>query len=87
MQDNKINLFNFTELKTQMGHHLNALKVRIREYFPLLEKHYDWIRDPFDTDATDTNLTTFENEQPIEVSCDPTMKSKYLNSGSILIDF
>lgn len=64
LQDNKKNLSNFIKLKlTQMGHHLNALKIRIREYFSPLEKHYDWIRDPFDADDTDTNLTTFEKEQ------------------------
>jgi len=41
LQDNKKNLSNFTEPETQMGHHLNALKIRIREYFPLLEKTLD----------------------------------------------
>jgi len=87
LQDNKKNLSNFTELKTQMVQHLNALKIRIREYFLPLEKQYDWIRDPFDVDATDTNLTTFEKEQLIEVSCDPSMKNKFLNSGTTLLDF
>ncbi|CAI6352993.1 unnamed protein product [Macrosiphum euphorbiae] len=87
LQDTKKNVSNFTELKTQMVQHLNALKIRIREYFPPLEKQYDWIRDPFDVDATDTNLTTFEKEQLIEVSCDPSMKNKFLNSGTTLLDF
>ncbi|VVC42245.1 Hypothetical protein CINCED_3A019062 [Cinara cedri] len=84
---NKKNLPNFTELKTQMAQHLNALKIRIRECFPPSEKQYDWIRDPFDADAMDTNLTTFEKEQLLEVSCDPTMKNKYLSSGITLLDF
>ena len=72
LQDNEENISDFTELKTQMGQHLNALKIRIREYFPPWEKHYDWIRDPFNADAMDSNLTTFQKEQLIEVSCDPT---------------
>jgi len=67
-----------------MVQHLNALKIRVREYFPPLEKQYDWIHDPFDVDATDTNLTTFEKEQLIEVSCDPSTKNKFLNSGTKL---
>jgi hypothetical protein len=70
-----------------MVQHLNALKIRIREYFPPLENQYDWIRDPFNVDATNTNLTTFEKEQLIEVSCNPTMKNKFLNSGTTLLDF
>lgn len=87
LQDNEKNISEFTELKIQIGQHLNALKIRIREYFPPLEKQYDWIRDPFDADATDTNLTIFEKEQLIEVSCDPTLKNKYLSSGTTLLDF
>lgn len=87
LQDNEKNISDFTELKTQIGQHLNALKIRIREYFPPLEKQYDWIRDPFDADATDTNLTTFEKGQLIEVSCNSTLKNKYLSSGTTLLDF
>ncbi|KAL4125866.1 hypothetical protein QTP88_010103 [Uroleucon formosanum] len=32
-------------------------------------------------------VTTFEKEQLIEVSCDPSMKNKFLNSGTTLLDF
>jgi len=81
---NNKNVSNFTEFKTQMGQNFNTLKIRIREYFPPLEKlQYDRIRHPFDADAADTNLT-FEKKQLIEVSCDPTMKNKYLRSGTTL---
>ncbi|KAK2720989.1 hypothetical protein QYM36_004767 [Artemia franciscana] len=38
---NKKNISDFTELKTQMIQHLNALKIRISEHFPPLEKHLD----------------------------------------------
>ncbi|XP_025419343.1 zinc finger BED domain-containing protein 5-like [Sipha flava] len=51
---------------TQMVQHLNALKIRIREYFPPLEKQYDWIRDPFDVDATDTKLTTLKRSSSLK---------------------
>jgi hypothetical protein len=36
------------------------------------------MRDPFNADAMDTNLSTFQMEQLIEVSCDPTLENKYL---------
>lgn len=69
-----------------MGQHLNPLKIRIREYFPPLKKQYKGSR-PFDADAMYTNLTTFEKEQLIEVSCDPTMKNKYMIRNSELDHF
>ncbi|KAK9694542.1 hypothetical protein QE152_g33471 [Popillia japonica] len=51
------------------------------------EKQYDWIRDPFGADVTDTNLSACEKEQLIEVSCDPTLETKHLNSGALLLEF
>jgi len=36
LQDNKKNLSNFIELKIQMSQHLNAMKIRIRKYYPHL---------------------------------------------------
>ena len=35
----------------------------------------------------DTNLTTFQREELIEISCDPTLKNKYLTAGTTLLDF
>jgi len=33
--------------------------------------------------TSDINLTTFEKEQLIEVSCDPSMKNKFFNSNNV----
>lgn len=58
LQDNEINISDFTELKTQMGQHLNALKIHIREHFPPMEMFLQY-RDPFNANAMNTNLNTF----------------------------
>ena len=35
----------------------------------------------------DTNQTNFQKEQLIEVSCDSSLKNKYLTVGATLLDF
>lgn len=87
LNENEQSISAFTHIKNQIVHHLSSLKTSIREYFPPTDKKLDWIRDPFsfDTFKTSSNLSTFQKEQLIELSCDPTLKKLY--SSATLLDF
>jgi len=79
LNENEKSISAFADLKTEIGHHLSSLKTSIREYFPPTDKKLVWIRDPFTFDAIETlsNLSTFQKEQLIELSCDPTLKKNF----------
>lgn len=87
LKENESSLSAFVDLKTQIRQHLASLKTSIREYFPPSDGELIWIQDPFTIDAIETlkNLTTLQKEKLVELSCDPTLKRKYLNST--LLDF
>ncbi|XP_058265122.1 protein FAM200A-like [Hemibagrus wyckioides] len=64
-------------LKKTITEHLSKLQVRFNDYFP--EKHGDdsWIRDPFGIDMESVTLPSTEENQPVELSSDKTLKKKF----------
>lgn len=63
-------------LKTIFTQHLLSLSEHFRKYFPDDLQQYDWVRNPFQS-LTPSTLSTEEEEQLIELSCDSNLKLQY----------
>ncbi|XP_063226853.1 SAC3 domain-containing protein 1 isoform X2 [Bacillus rossius redtenbacheri] len=58
--------------------HLEALTSNLRRYYPPIEEGKQWIKNPFDEDnLNNLNLTTSQENELIELSCDSMLKSVY----------
>jgi hypothetical protein len=64
------------KVKCDVSEHLHILQVQLCEYFPVPESRYDRISNPFVTadNALLTDLTSKEQDSPIELSCDRHLK-------------
>ncbi|KAK9528370.1 hypothetical protein VZT92_012536 [Zoarces viviparus] len=58
--------------------HLNKLLERFNDYFPEKQRDDDWIRDPFGINIESVTLPSNEESQLVELSCDRTLKNKFM---------
>lgn len=63
-------------LKIMFTQHLLSLIEHFGKYFPENLNQYDWVRNPFQS-PTPSTLSTEEEEQLIELSCDSSLKLQY----------
>lgn len=63
-------------LKIIFTQHLSSLSEHFEQYFPENLERYDWVRNPFQS-TTPSTLSTEEEEQLIELSCDSSLKLQY----------
>lgn len=63
-------------LKIMFTQHLLSLSEHFENYFPDNLEQYDWVRNPFQS-PTPSTLSTEEEEQLIELSCDSSLKLQY----------
>lgn len=63
-------------IKLIFTQHLSSLNEHFAEYFPENQEQYDWVRNPFQSTPPST-LSTAEEEQLIELSCDSSLKLQY----------
>ncbi|KAF2879093.1 hypothetical protein ILUMI_27081 [Ignelater luminosus] len=62
--------------------HLHGLRSSFRDYFPEPDRNKNWIVDPFNTDVSDIiGLTTVQENQLIEISCDSALKRNFKESS------
>ncbi|XP_023211413.1 zinc finger BED domain-containing protein 5-like, partial [Centruroides sculpturatus] len=57
--------------------HLSTLSIHFDTYFPKNVNQYDWIRDPFQSIPTPSTLSTVEEEQLLQLSCDTSLKLRF----------
>ena len=56
--------------------HLKTLKMKLREYFPVLSEQHSWIQNPFAPQNEDAmaGLSSREQDSLVELSCDTALK-------------
>ncbi|CAK1599788.1 unnamed protein product [Parnassius mnemosyne] len=75
LQENSIESLD-ASLKLIFTQHLSSLSEHFENYFPENLEQYDWVRNPFQSTSPST-LSTKEEEQLIELSCDSSLKLQY----------
>ncbi|CAK1588691.1 unnamed protein product [Parnassius mnemosyne] len=75
LQENSIESLD-PSLKLIFTQHLSSLSELFENYFPENLEQYDWVRNPFQSTSPST-LSTWEEEQLIELSCDSSLKLQY----------
>lgn len=75
LQENSIEILD-PSLKIIFTQHLSSLREHFEKYFPENLEQYDWVRNPFQSTLPST-LSTEEEEQLIELSCDSSLKLHY----------
>ncbi|XP_075070632.1 protein FAM200A-like isoform X2 [Mixophyes fleayi] len=68
------------ELKSVFEQHLTKLSDWFEKYFPENMETFVWIQDPFSTKAP-SEFTSIEEEKLIELSCDKSLKLKFIRMG------
>lgn len=75
LQENCMELLE-PSIKIIFTQHLSSLSKHFDNYFPENLEQYDWVRNPFQSNSSST-LSTVEEEQLIELSCDSSLKLQY----------
>lgn len=72
-----------SELKSVMRSHLEKLQTGFSDYFPEEENAlaHVWIRDPFGTDVETVTMSSEEESQLVDLSCDHGLQKKFLESS------